>query len=347
MVNPMIPARQGIPIPELEYGQTSNVRVTFENSRGSWPGTTEWNCPRGEHCPPPSLLPMDPFGVQSRWIDVGAAGPRNVKFRIESDDWITVTPNSGKIMRDASTDMRLRLTVDWSKAPDSGAGEVRFFGSDSSNVTIAVPVNKYAKPDGGFKGFVEGDGYVAIEAAHFERNASADAYAFHEIKGYGRTLSGVEMFPMTTQNFTAGQGPSLEYDFWLHEGGNASLTLQMGPALNFLGVNKTLAFALQIDDDDSGIRVINPIPTEPLGLYQMSPEKVPLAIGAVPKDWVDIVKDEIRNCHIDAGKLARGKHTVKLFGMTTGLVFERLLVDMGGIKQRGYSYLGPPESTRV
>jgi hypothetical protein len=377
-VKPNQPAREGIPIPELGYGVISNIRVTHENSQGSWPGNTAFNCPRGEHCGLASLLPMDPYGAKSRWIDVGAAGPRSVKFKVESDKWIKVHPSHGHITKDASHDVRLRVSIDWDNVPENeGKEEVtgQFFlhATDGSNVTIEVPVRKYAV-DKGFTGFVQGDGYVAIEAGHLVRNQSKGEYAFHEMKGYGRTRSGVEMFPMTTQNFTVGEGPSIEYDFWTHpidaesesdsdsESGSelqsssssdsdsddveAEVTIQIGPTLNFLGVNKTIAFAFQLDD--SSPTIINPVPTEPLGFASDRPENKPVAIGAVPKDWIDIVKNEIRDVRIPV-KLSKsgGKHSIKIYGMTTGIVLERVLVDLGGIKSRGYSYLGPPESAHV
>jgi len=38
---------------------------------------------------------------------------------------------------------------------------------------------------------------------------------------------------------------------------------------------------------------------------------------------------------------------LKIWGMSTGIIVERIWVDMGGIAKRGYSYLGPPESVRV
>ncbi|WVF70255.1 hypothetical protein IAT40_005044 [Kwoniella sp. CBS 6097] len=343
-VNPMVPARQGIPVTELEYGQTSYIRVTHENSKGSWPGNTVDNCPRGEHCGLPSLLPMDPYGAKSRWIDVGAAGPKDVRFKVETEDWIKVEPSHGKIMRDASTDTRLRLSIDWSKAPDQGVGQFKLYGSDLSNVTINVPVNNYAKPGSGFEGFIEGDGYVVMEAAHYSRNTSVQEYAFQEVKGYGRTLSGLEMYPISTQNFTLGEGPSLEYDFWLHNSGESELNIQIGPSLNFLGLNKTLAFGVQIDDEPPFL--IRPIPTEPLGFAIGRPGQTPVAIGAVPKDWIEIVKNEIRNVMFPFEFEEEGKHTLKIWGMTTGIIVERIWVDMGGISERGYSYLGPPESQK-
>ncbi len=91
--------------------------------------------------------------------------------------------------------MRLRLTVDWSKAPDSGAGEVRFFGSDSSNVTIAVPVNKYAGPkEDGYRGFIEGDGYVALRRRIGSGSRLWARTRSTSCRTMGRTLSGLEMF---------------------------------------------------------------------------------------------------------------------------------------------------------
>jgi hypothetical protein len=42
-----------------------------------------------------------------------------------------------------------------------------------------------------------------------------------------------------------------------------------------------------------------------------------------------------------------GEHKLVIWGMSAGVVLERILVDFGGIRERGYSYLGPPESVRL
>jgi hypothetical protein len=47
------------------------------------------------------------------------------------------------------------------------------------------------------------------------------------------------------------------------------------------------------------------------------------------------------------GAAGAGKHSLTLWGVTTGVVVERVLIDMGGIHRRGFSYLGPPESVVV
>ncbi|OCF76927.1 hypothetical protein I204_02636 [Kwoniella mangroviensis CBS 8886] len=346
--NPSVPAREGIPIPELGYGVITNIRVTYENSKGSWPGNTAFNCPQGEHCHTPELLPMDPFGAKSRWIDVGSAGPKSTSWKVTSEDWLIVEPRHGKTKKDGSLDTRIRVSVDWNKAPEDGYATFHLTASDASEVTILVPINKRPAPPKEFKGHVQGDGYIAIEAGHISSNSSKDEYAFHEMIGYGRTRSGLEMFPRTTQNFTIGEGPKLTYVIWTFEDSNeedVEINVQIGPALNFLGANNTLAFGLQVDDQAP--KIINPIPTEPLGFARDRVENKPVAIGAVPKDWIEIVKNEIRDVKTMVKLGEAGKHTITIWGMTTGLAFERILVDFGGIKERGYSYLGPPESVIV
>lgn len=339
-VNPNVPAYQGIPVTELEYGQVSYIRMTMEDSKGSWPGATRYNCDLMEHCGEPTLLPMDKFG-RGRWIDIGSAGPKDVHFNVTSPDWVKVKPDHGLIKRDASTDTRLRISIDWDSVPsDAEQATVHISASDGSEQDFIVPVNHYYPPEG-YSGFVEGDGYVAIEAGSFSRHNEAGDYAFVEMDNYGRTRSGLEMMPITSKNFTAGEGPSLSYDFYVHESGKANITLDLGPSLNFLGNNHTLAFGFQLDDNKPA--TITPVPI----LTINEAYHIPTSVGAVPYDWYDIAQDEIRKVVIPVEFSHKGEHSITLWGMSTGVIFERIVVDMGGVTQRAGSYLGPPESVRL
>lgn len=143
--------------------------------------------------------------------------------------------------------------------------------------------------------------------------------------------------PVTNQNFTLGSGPSLTYDFWAVDSINGTsgmvrITIQIGPSLNYF-LGSFLSFGLQMDSAEP--RVINPVPAAPL--------------GSLPADWNSIVSSEVRNVTLMMPLKGEtpGSHTVTIWGMTTGVVVERIWVDMGGIEVRGYSYLGPPESRRV
>lgn len=324
------------------------TRYTVENSAGAFPGDNQYNCAQGYSCPDPTMLPMDPYGASTRWVEVSSGGPMDVTWTAQPNaSWLTVSQSSGTIKADGSTDTKVYISVNWSKVPQPAnssasyqtVSTVNFTASDGATMIATVPVNHTVAPPDGWHGFVEGDGYVVMEAAHSTRNTSASGYAFEEIEWYGRTLSGMEMFPVTNKNFSLGTGPSLSYDFWSvgdvfnQSTGEVEITVQIGPSLNYF-LGDFLAFGVQMDNQTA--QTIAPVPNA--------------ALGSLPADWNNVVASEIRNVTMNMvlpDWSIPGAHTLTLWGMTTGVVFERIWIDMGGIVARGYSYLGPPESKRV
>ncbi|WWC92646.1 uncharacterized protein L201_007605 [Kwoniella dendrophila CBS 6074] len=384
-VNPYQPSRPGIPIKEHSLpGYVAYLRVTVENLIGAWPGDTGKNCARQYKCPDPTLLTLDPYGSQTRWIDIGSGGPKNIKYTLKTDqDWLLIKDKKshGKIKWDGTEDERIYIHVNWDKVSIPldhdkkqiyrTEGHLLIKGEDLTNVTITVPIEIPPSVPKDFKGHIQGDDYLVIEAAHCTRSSSVDGFTFEEIENYGRTRSGMEMLPSSTQNFTLGQGPVLEYDIWTHgisdeinygddgtdddnddDEREIEINIQIGPSNNFI-LDKELSFGLQLDELSP--REIHPIPTRLLGENKDSNDRTHgHSVGSVPSDWEQVVSTENRNTIIryklkDLGDdwKSSGKHTLKLFGMTTGIVIERINIDFGGIKRRGYSYLGPPESKRV
>ena len=350
---PARPSREGSP-----PGLPAYYRVSVENSRGAWPGISKYNC--GEHkwdCWSPILLPLDPFGAKSRWVEISSGGPKDITFTVGANvSWINTTISHGKIKKDGSDDVRFHVSVDWTKVSvkEEGytmGGGVFIAGSDQTNVTVKVPIivpPKDGFPSDDYRGFIEGDGYVVMEARHFVENTSVEEYAWQEHGWYGRTISGLSILPISDHNFTIGQGPSLSYDFWttgarFHEHkGKVRVTIQIAPGFNFL-LGKKVAFGLSLDN--GAPRTFTPIP-----------ESVDLPdAGTVFPNWANVVSNEIRNVTEwfdlieeggDEGGLG-GKHRLTIWGMSAGIMIERIWIDMGGIAERGYSYLGPPESIRV
>ncbi|KAL7419426.1 hypothetical protein Q5752_006264 [Cryptotrichosporon argae] len=355
-VNPNQPVRVGIPVPERTIPHEVSTRVSVENSYGAWPGLTLWNCNGEGKCPDPTLWRMDPYGAPTRWINIGAGGPREVKWEIKTDQsWLSVSRAHGRLKRDASADARVYVSVDWASVPDGfdELAHVDVKAQDGANVTVSIPVYKPAGPPEGWHGIVEGDQYVVADAADFSSRRDTAEHALREVKGYGRHRSGLAQFPVDTANYTAGAGPSVSYDFWTHglvdaaHAPDVTITLQIGPTLNYV-LGKQLGLAVQLDDLD--VAKIHPIPTERLGPQYEKPGAPGLYIGAVPNDWPEIVRNDVRNVTlgVPAAHFAEpGEHTLTVYGMTAGLVLERIWVDLGGIQARGYSYLGPPASVRV
>lgn len=357
---PSIPRYDG-----TEPSRPMYVRYTYENSLGARPGPNFYNCPNHYECAlavfNPTLLRMDPYGAKRRWIDVASGGPANASWKAEySAGWLRVEPDHGTIAADGSNDSRVYVSVDWDKVSsglDHDSADqtthwdnatINFSASDGSNTTFNVPIARPQGPPSGFKGHVQGDGYVVMEAAHFTRNISAAGYAWEEVKGYGRTLSALEMYPSTNINFTLSDGPSVEYDIWttgpLHPSGldnlgsnekeTVRITVQLGPSFEFqLGKHHLIGISF-----DGELRAVRTAP-------DMAPGG-----ESVTVDWTEVIRNDVRNVTLDfelrdAGR--PGVHTVGLHGMTAGVPVERVWVDRGGIERRGYSYLGPPESWRV
>ncbi|GFZ49819.1 hypothetical protein JCM24511_07222 [Saitozyma sp. JCM 24511] len=340
------PSRVGIPLLEHQKGHTAYIRVTVEGSTGSWPGDV--SCAGGSKCSDPVFPTMDPYGA-SRWFDVGSGGPKDVTWTATTNvRWLTLSQTTGGTKGDGTADSRVYVTVDWerAKATNTTVGSITVSGSDRTNVTIAVPIMIPDGPPDGFNGFVQGDGYVVMEAAHYQDRRSADGYSFEELVGYGRTLSGIEVFPVDNHNSSLGRGPWVLYNFWSHESPPhiANITVQIAPTLNYLA-GKEFTFGIQMDDQ--GPMEIRPIPTRDMGKIERPPGAHSWDVGAVPVDWWNVVEAEIRNVTLSMTLEQGGWHNLTLWGMTSGVIVERIWIDMGGIASRGYSYLGPPESRYI
>ncbi len=321
-----------------------HTRYTVENCFGAWPGDNKFNCPLGYGAPDPTLLPLDRWSnSKGRWIDIGAGGTDDVEFDIKGDeDWLTISQTNGKIKGDGSSDVRIWLSVDWSKFPTdvaSAEAHATFTSTDGATIIATIPANNFASPPADFHGAIQGDGYVAFEAAHFQSSNSGKKdwtdYSWEVVSDYGRTMSGMAVYPLTSAVLQSTERPSISYDFWVTEPtkeGEVEITLHLGPSLNFF-LGQKLEFGLQLDDGE--VSSIQPVPDAPL--------------GSLPDDWEDVVAAEIRvvKTSMKLGGSGVGKHRLTVLGTGTGVVLERVMIDFGGIASRGASYLGPPESVIV
>ncbi len=98
------------------------------------------------------------------------------------------------------------------------------------------------------RGFVEGDGYVSIEAEHYTHAVDAPPIHWVRIPGLGRTLSGMTAFPVTALSRSpGGDGPQLEYRIYLFAGGDLTVRATFSPTLDFHATG--LSYAVSFDDE--------------------------------------------------------------------------------------------------
>ncbi|GJJ14027.1 hypothetical protein Clacol_008284 [Clathrus columnatus] len=327
-------------VPAKKQALPGPMRIALEASMGAWPGDDMFDCAQEYSCAPPDMLPLDPFTpVQSRWMDISAGGPNPFTWAVTSNvSWLSISPSHGSIST-SNTDTRVELSVDWSKlsAGTSFASLIvsaNATGQPVETQQIFFVANKTTVPSD-FKGFVEGDGGISIVAAHTTRNVEVNGVTWTEIPNYGKTVSGMTPMPAlgnNDANFSVGAGPSMEYDFYSFNNINGSVNVHVmvSPILNAYGLDRPVAFATQLDDDEPQAQYF--IPMAPPGDL---PPQWDTDDGWVANSIVDVVSTHIA---------APGAHTLKVFMIEPAVVVEKIVIDTGGVRP---SYLGPPESVQV
>ncbi|HWP41313.1 MAG TPA: hypothetical protein VNL70_10345, partial [Tepidisphaeraceae bacterium] len=174
------------------------------------------------------------------------------------------------------------------------------------------------------RGFVEGEGFVSIEAEHYARRIDADHARWEVIPDYGRICSAMSIFPVTAASVTPpDRSPRLEYDVYLFTSGELAVEATMAPTLDYLPGR---GLRLGISFDDQPPKVVN-------ALADRSQQA-----------WEQAVMDNARVVRSVHSLDRPGYHTLKVWMVDAGLVLQRLLIDCGGVRR---SYLGPPESFRA
>ena len=304
----IMPEVREITLPDL-----AEMGVAIAGSDGWWPMDTAR-----------AVLPeFDAFRRPAYDIEVFNRGAAPFSFVARASvPWLVVTPERGRVERE----LRLRVTVDWRRAPASPAGAgprrvgVTITGAGKS-VVVSADVRNPAEPrPESVQGFVEGGGYVSIEAEHFTRAVDAAPIRWVRIPGLGRTLSGETPFPVTAPRQTpGGNSPHLDYRLYLFGGGEVAVRAIVSPTLDVHAAG--LRYAVSFDDQP--------------------PQIVNVAADTTLRAWERWVSDNaivtVTRHHL-AGP---GAHVLHFWMVDPGVVLQKLVVERGQVRP---SYLGAPES---
>jgi hypothetical protein len=294
------------------------VGVSIEGDPRAWPGDGV-----------PVLPELNPYGAESRYIEVFSHGLHKVGTEFEIDTaqpWVRVKPRKGR------ADARLAVSVDWSAVP-AGRHRVPITIRPAVGDAVVVEADVFqpaARPTPG--SFVEAAGYAAIEAQHYARAVDANGIQWKVIPGLGRTLSSVAAFPRAVAAQTPGPGtPHLEYAVFLTSEGarDIDVHVELLPTLNFTG-GPGLRYAVSIDDQ----------PPQLVNIHAGSTGKADDHDGPWNRWVVDYVNRQKTRHRVAGG----GAHTVKIWLVDPGLVFQRIIV---ATRPLPASVLGPPESYRA
>jgi hypothetical protein len=179
-------------------------------------------------------------------------------------------------------------------------------------------------------GFIENNGVVSMEAANYTNKFDSKNIHWTVVPNMGRTNASVTIEPANAERQTPSKTtPSLEYVFTVFDGGDLKIETYLSPLLNYKK-NEGLKYAIAIDDEQPQIINVNEGDTKPDWEY--------------PDWWNNSVTDHIRKKQSTHKSIKPGKHTLKIWMVDPGLVFQKFVIDAGGLKP---SYLGPQESEYI
>ena len=304
-----------IKLTEIHVPDAAAMGVAVEGSEAAWPGAQS----------EASLPEFDAFNRQRQYIDVFNKGSAPFDFTASADKpWIVVSEKKGTVEKDE----RLWVSMNWSRVPEGKtSGTVTLSGANDSVVVKVEAFRPSEITRSSLRGFVEGEGFVSIEAEHYTKKTENGAKRWIKIEGYGRTLSGMRTEgPVDMPGATPRRdSPLLEYLMYLFDKGDADVEAIVGPTLNFVP-GRGLRYAVSLDDEEP--RVVTLVPQD----YNAQNGN---------KDWEQSVMDNARYSHSAHTVAEPGYHTLKIWMVDPGVVLEKVIVNLGGVTP---SYLGPPES---
>jgi hypothetical protein len=276
--------------------------------------------------PQPALMAaFDRLGDR-RFIEIFNSSERPFEFAAKPDvDWIKLDVASGTV----TGQQRVWVEVDRDKLPADGQarGTITLSGAGTTQVVQVSARKAEPVPVGVFE---EANGYVSIEAENFSRSRAADDAAWKTVEHLGRSGDAVTIVPTNAgsrvdANDVIKRSPSLEYDVDIRSAGEAKIIAYCLPT-HRINAERGLRYAISIDDAAPTIVDFN----ETGG-----------GSGEQSAEWLTRVARNTAASSTTHSIARPGPHTVRLWMVDPGVVVDKLVVDMGGMKP---SELGPPET---
>ena len=304
-------------VKNINLPQAADMGVAIEGSNEWWPQETN-----------AAVLPeFDNYNQQKYYIEIFNRGKTPFNYTVKTEkSWVNITSSSGTIDKQ----QQLWVSIDWAKAPEGeNKSGLIITSSNNKEAIIEVITKNYSNPKKNqVNGFVEGNGFVSIEAPHYSKAVGSSTISWQLIPNLGRTLSAVTPFPVTSKALEPnGNSPHIEYNVYLFSKGEVKVEAYLSPTLNFHNSPDGMRYAVSFDNEKPFI-------------VNMTPSKYYADLNHDPiwNQWVaNNINIEVSTLSIDKP----GEHTLKFWMVDPGVDLQKIVIDCGGVKK---SYLGPPES---
>jgi hypothetical protein len=277
------------------------------------------------------VLPtFQPWGAPTHFLDVFLSGRRAVSWKVStSAKWLLISAKSGRLTAAAGQQQqRLLVSVDWRRVP-TGGEQVGFLTFKGAGKTVRVAVRAtLASPEIlAYEGFIETNGYVAMQADHYTRKVDSPTGRWVPQEAVGRPgqlLAAQKLAAAPADSVGALTGAAvLEYDFYALSAAARPVvtvaTLPVHPATR----QGQLRYGVALDGG-------------PVTIVDHRTE-------GRSDEWKQNVLRNSAQRSVAAPPLGSGRHTLKIYLLDPGVLLDRLTIDLGGLVP---AYGAVPETRR-
>ena len=266
-----------------------------------------------------TTLNFSVYTDDKRFIDVFTKGASGFSWTATtSQPWIKLTKASGTI----TDEDRLWASVDWATAPAGDSSGTITITAGSVSETVSISASHPATPTpSDLTGYVESNGYVAIEAEHFTQKVDRGGAEWRVFKQLGRNGDSVKVLPDVAASVTTdlpGSSPELDYKIYFFSTGTFPVTVYRIPTLNTTGACRLA-----------------------IGVDSAAPQTLTGVHSAEEANWGNNVLEHIEKLSGTIQVLTPGYHTFKLWKVDPSIAVDRIVIDTAKLPP---SYMGPPES---
>lgn len=271
-----------------------------------------------------------------RFIDVFATGVNPQEWSIESDkEWVQFTATSGT----TSSEQRVWVSIDWSTV---GAGEqeatISVNDKDGEVKSYTIVAHKFTDKIRA-RSYVEGAGFVSIEAENFTKSTKgADGAQWREISDLGYSGSSMAIEESRKVNSVKG-GAILEYQVYFTSTGVFDATLFRIPTLNE-GKGKSCEIAVGVDNQTA--QVLEGIRRKDQTVQRTMASGKKLA----PTTWRLNAFTQIEKIPFEITIEEPGYHTIKVYQIDSEMAFDKIVIatnEQSSVAQ-SRSLVGAPQS---
>ena len=275
-----------------------------------------------------SEIKFSRYNQSGKFIDIFNKGASKFNWTAVSDkNWLTLSVKSGTV----KDEERVWITINDLNAASGDTATIKISGG---GVTKIVKVKVAAVKDGIKDCYMEADGYVSMQAAHYSAKSDTDGKEWQLLKNAGRGFDGDMMRAFDTKlgmvdekNISDITSPYLSYDFYLTSSGSFPLEVYRLPTMN-AQPNGKVRFAVSVDEG------------APIIVYSTATDEG--TTSSQNPQWVKNLFRQIEKHVITLPALASGKHTLKLWMVDNLIAIDKMVIYTDG--EIPHSALGPDES---